>query len=79
MTWNYRAILHDKAISGPWIGLHEVYYDKTGAVTGWTEKPTTFVCDPEEGAAGIVKSLQMAVKDASTRLMLIESDIVLAP
>ena len=46
--WNYRAILHDVEIGLHWVGLHEVFYDEDGAVTGWTEDEVGFVCDEDE-------------------------------
>ena len=76
MTWNYRLIHHDIATPQyQWIGLHEVYYDHDGKPKSWTEKAITFVCDAEEGSAGLVRSLEMALKDARDRPMLLESEL----
>ncbi len=75
MTWRYQILDH-----GTHLALHEVYDDDdvfgggrslTAKPTeegpdgiSWTAEPITFVCDPEEGPAGIIRSLEMALADA---------------
>lgn len=34
MSWNYRVVEHAGEFA-----IHEVFYDDTGKVTGWTETP----------------------------------------
>lgn len=58
-TWNYRIIDH-----GDHLALHEVHYDDDGKPVGYTAEATSFVADPEEGRAGIISSLRMALGDA---------------
>jgi hypothetical protein len=60
-TWNYRIIRY-KGDNG--FGLHEVHYDEVGLPIAMTESPATFACDDEEGPAGVVKSLERALKAA---------------
>ena len=60
MTWSYRIMKH----SDGWLGLHEVFYDDDGKVNGWTEEAVKFVAWEDEGPAGIIKSLEMALADA---------------
>lgn len=69
MTWNYRIV---KRLDGGY-ALHEVYYNAETA-NGMTKYPTDFVCDLEEGPEGIVKSLEMALKDAKTRPVFDEAE-----
>lgn len=59
-----------------WFGLHEVYYDESGKPTAMTERPVDFVCAEEEGPEGIVRALELALKDARTRAVLDASKIV---
>lgn len=63
MGWNYRIILHDNDPDPTrhWMGLHEVYYDDDGRPNSWTETAVEFVCDAEEGTAGIIDSLNLAL------------------
>lgn len=70
MNWNYRIIDH-----GNHLALHEVHYDKTGAVRYWTAEPIMFVAAPEEGAEGIAGALQMALADARNRPVLAISEL----
>ncbi len=66
MTWNYRIIRHKEGH----FALHEVYYDDDGNPDGWTQDPITFVVDSDEGTAGLITSLEMALKDARDRPVL---------
>lgn len=76
MSWNYRLIIHDDGeLENQWIGLHEVYYDDQGYVTFWTLGPVEFVTTLDEGQDSIVESLRMALRDASEKEMLIESEL----
>lgn len=70
MSWNYRVIKFDDHYA-----LHEVYYDAGGKVTAYTERPADFGSDEEEGVAGIVASLEMALSDAQKRPVLMKSDL----
>ena len=65
MSWNYRILDH-----GTHLALHEVYYDETGMVTGWTVEPVTFVACVEEGAPGLQIALGNALDDAQRRPVL---------
>jgi hypothetical protein len=62
-TWNYRIVRYTNG----GLGLHEVYYDEAGMITGRTENPCSFACDEEEGPEGIIGSLEMALKDAKEK------------
>ena len=70
MTWNYRLIRH-----GEYVALHEVYYDGGGKVTSWTADPISFVADLDEGAEGVIGSLEMALADARKYPVLIASEL----
>ena len=61
MSWNYRIVRYPK---NQGFGLHEVHYDEDGKPWGVSKDATTFACDVEEGVAGIIQSLQMAIDAA---------------
>ncbi|MFT4055201.1 MAG: hypothetical protein QM681_11905 [Novosphingobium sp.] len=69
MTWNYRVIDHGHSLS-----LHEVHYDEAGQPNAYTTEPVTFVCDPEDGAAGLIGSLERALVGAKALPVLKPSD-----
>lgn len=70
MTWNYRLIRHDEHIA-----LHEVFYDDGGKITGWTADAISFVADLDEGAEGVISSLEMALADARRHPVLIANEL----
>jgi hypothetical protein len=72
MAWNYRIILHDEDpnAANHWYGLHECYYEPTG----WSENPTTFVCDKDEGPEAIIQELEQAVATLKKSVVLVTSD-----
>lgn len=74
MTWNYRILAYDGGFA-----LHEVYYDRAGAPTSWTETPVSFACFKCEGVEGIIGSLEMAIADALKHPVLTVSDGRLVP
>ena len=59
MTWNYRIIKHDTAES-VYFAVHEVYYDKQGNITNWTQNPIDITGD---SAKEIARTLQMILTD----------------
>lgn len=65
MAWNYRILDH-----GEWLALHEVYYDDAGEPNGWTVDAITFGAHSDEGAEGVIASLEMALADARKRPVL---------
>jgi len=67
MTWNYRILNH-----GTHYALHEVYY-RDGKPASYTAEPVAFVCDPEDGAEGVIASLTMAL-EAGKRPVLTPAD-----
>lgn len=76
MTWNYRIIHHDTDLDPTqhWLGVHEVFYDD-GAVTSWTRDAVNFVCDPDEGAEGLIRSLEQALQDVRSQSVLRERQL----
>ncbi|WP_037516970.1 hypothetical protein [Sphingomonas sp. LH128] len=70
MKWNYRIIDH-----GDHLALHEVYYDDAGQPSAFTTGPVTFVCDPEDGARGLIWSLEKALVGATARPVLKSVDV----
>lgn len=66
MSWHYRVLRHPDGS----LALHEVYCDEAGRPHSYTEQPACFVADVEEGLAGIVGALEMALKDARERPIL---------
>lgn len=66
MTWNYRII---KSEDG-YLALHEVFYDEDGNPSSCTEKPVSFIADPDEGIEGITISLERALSDAKSKPIL---------
>lgn len=59
MAWTYRIVDH-----GQHYVLHEVEVDDDGSVCGWVRRSIDFACDRDRGAAGIVSSLEQALKEA---------------
>ena len=57
------------------VGLHEVYYDDQGTPVMMTEQPVGFVASAEEGAQGLIRSLELALQDAQNRPILDSRDI----
>lgn len=66
MTWDYRIIRYANGR----VGLHEVYYATDRQPSSRTQEPATFCCDDDEGPIGIVRSLEMALKDARLKPVL---------
>ena len=64
MTWSYRIV---KYRNGACFGLHEVFYDAAGLAESMTTEAVGFVADADEGPAGVVRSLEMALRDATSR------------
>ena len=63
MTWNYRIVRHPQS----WLALHEVYYGEDGQPNGYGENPASFGANEDEGTAGIIRALEMALRDARER------------
>ena len=63
MTWNYRIVRRP----GGWLALHEVHYGEDGQPNSYTENAASFGADEEEGPAGIIRALEMALRDARER------------
>lgn len=61
MSWNYRIVRYR---GGKGYGLHEVHYDKSGRAFAMSKEATTFAGDDDEGSSGVIKSLEMALRDA---------------
>lgn len=70
MTWHYRVLRH---LDGS-LALHEVYCDEAGQPNGYTEQPVSFCADADEGPAGIIIALELALCDAKGRPVLATSD-----
>ncbi len=66
MTWHYRVLRHKDGC----LALHEVYCDETGQPDGCTVEPVHIGAHPDEGLAGVIGSLEMALKDARERPVL---------
>jgi hypothetical protein len=63
-TWNYRVVDH-----GDYVALHEVHYEH-GVPVARTSEPCVFMADSDEGAAGIIASLELALEGARKELLL---------
>lgn len=68
-TWNYRIIQFAEHLA-----LHEVHY-RDGVPFAYTEEPCTFVSDLDE-YDDIAGGLRMALRDATEKPVLMESDFV---
>ena len=66
MSWHYRVLRHPDGT----LALHEVHGDERDRPHSYTEQPVGFVADAEEGLAGIVGALEMALRDARERPIL---------
>jgi len=47
MTWNVRAMQHEKN-GETWVSLHEVYYSEAGKLTGFTVDPVIAIGSDEK-------------------------------
>lgn len=75
MNWRYGIIHHiDTEIGDEWYSLHEIYDEKI-----WTVEPVGFVASSDEGAEGVIASLEMALRDAKDGQILDVIDGVLKP
>jgi hypothetical protein len=64
--WHYRIVRDGEALL-----LAQVHFDENGSPTGYTVDGATFGCiEAEEGRAGIVASLELALRDAKERAIL---------
>lgn len=59
MSWSYRII---KYADDDGYGLHEVYFDPNGEVTGWTENPIT-VGDTTKGIVEQLLQMRICAKN----------------
>lgn len=81
MTWNYRIIsreVHHPAeddYTETLYAIHEVYYDKDGKITAWTEAPVTL--DAFAGVEDIRSSLEL-IKASLAEPVLILSELLSA-
>jgi hypothetical protein len=57
------------------LALHEVYCDEEGRPNGYTARPISLAVDGDEGHDGLVQSMQMALGDATDRLILDVPDL----
>ncbi|MCW1383535.1 hypothetical protein OLX02_11970 [Novosphingobium sp. KCTC 2891] len=75
MAWTYRIVDH-----GEHFVLHEVDLGEDGAVRDWVRRSIDFACDRDEGATGILSSLQVALAEArNAPIMAIQDDGTLLP
>lgn len=65
MSWNYRIVRHP----GGWLALHEVHYGEDGQPNGYTENAASFGADEDDGPGGIIRALEMAIRDVRERLV----------
>lgn len=70
-TWNYRVIKSQDPIDGVTFKIHEVYYDESGEIEMWTERPTVL----EEGSMESLKTTLKHMLDATRKPPLEESPI----
>ena len=63
MTWNYRIVRRP----GGWLALHEVHYSEDGQPNSYTENAVSFCADEQDGPAGIIIALEMALSEARER------------
>lgn len=67
MSWNYRIVRRETK-DGPVWELHEVYYEENGTPKYRTQQPVGFGSD--DGPEDVIRSLEMALVDARTRVVL---------
>jgi len=70
-TWNYRIVRSlntpgDAATSGAehYHSLREIYYNEDGKPSMMTVKAISFVSDADDAVEEIIRSLEMAIRDA---------------
>jgi hypothetical protein len=70
-TWHYRVLRYTDGT----LALHEVYCDEEGRPNGYTARPISFAVDADEGHAGLVQSMKLALRDAIERPILDVPDL----
>lgn len=73
MNWNYRIIEHDQSPSS-YFAVHEVFYNASGQIKGWTAEPISIVGDNLEDTLRILKTM---LTDIINQPVLKESAIIL--
>lgn len=71
MTWNYRIYDDGKGS----LMLVEAFYDDKGRLKAWTDGMTGFGVGSDEGKKALVKSLKMALRDASEYPVFTDADL----
>ena len=71
MSWNYRVIRY---ANNEGFGLHEVYYDESGKVEGWTEDPVITCSANESFEREFIRELKAMMKDIESAGPVIEED-----
>jgi hypothetical protein len=61
MSWNHRLMRH-KENGEEYLELHEVYYNRAGQVTKWTEKPVTPGAENVKGVNWTLNRMKEATK-----------------
>jgi hypothetical protein len=67
MSWNYQILHHVNTGFEPYYALHEVFYDDNGEPRSWTQDPIGVAGEDENE---IIKTLELMLKDATTRSVL---------
>ncbi|MEL7561233.1 hypothetical protein [Stutzerimonas chloritidismutans] len=70
-TWNYRVIKSQDPIEGATFKIHEVYYDQSGEIEMWTERPVVL----EEGSMESLETTLKYMLDATRKPPLEEASI----
>lgn len=60
MTWNFRVISHPDGHGkgGRVYQVHEVFYDESGGICGWSGSPATLVGDTPEELDDVARMIQ---------------------
>ena len=78
MSWNHRVIKEILDGGEPWFTIHEVFYDKDGKVTVWTESEVNNGSDSVEGLKWqlrrMLESLDKEVLVEENRTLVPEKD-----
>lgn len=60
MSWNNRIMRHIEEDGSIWYGMHEVFYDDDGKISGWTEDAVLF---GGESLRDLIASIVCLLKD----------------
>lgn len=60
--WNYRLMKHENDKGEIFYGVHEVYYDETGDIEGWSEESVIPMGDSKDELKKTLENLMVSLE-----------------